>query len=196
MRLNSNAALGSGKANRPGLPGFTLIELLVVIAIIAILAALLLPALSRARAEGVRVSCASNLHQIGVCLRLYVDDGQKFPFFQAGVPATRSNFWDAKLVAYAGGNECVFMCPGNTELTRNSTVTNWLMFGVFMPNASYGYNSFGVMDVSALLGLSGLAGRAVAESKVLAASDMVAVGDYYPVESNAVIIPDVDRQSP
>ncbi len=57
--------------------GFTLIELLVVVAIIAVLVAILLPSLQRARESAQSATCASQEKQMGLALRMYLDDNNE-----------------------------------------------------------------------------------------------------------------------
>jgi prepilin-type N-terminal cleavage/methylation domain-containing protein/prepilin-type processing-associated H-X9-DG protein len=69
--MNGTATSRRNAASRSA---FTLIELLVVIAIIAILMAILMPTLHRAREQGRRAACLSNLKQLTLAWIMYADE--------------------------------------------------------------------------------------------------------------------------
>jgi len=96
---------------------FTLIELLVVIAVIAVLMSILMPALHRAREQGKRIACQSNLKQMSLAWIMYAqeNDGK----IMKGTPGTAlDNCWGD-----TGSN------TGGTEQTRQAA----LMTGALWP---------------------------------------------------------------
>jgi prepilin-type N-terminal cleavage/methylation domain-containing protein/prepilin-type processing-associated H-X9-DG protein len=113
-----------------GRRAFTLIELLVVIAIIGILSAMILPAISRAKASSRRIGCVNNLRQVNLAIRLYAEDfSQSFPVLPNPNPYPNGvgAYYKEMVKGYLGlageptPKEKVFICPADNSIHVNRT---------------------------------------------------------------------------
>ncbi len=139
---------GQETQQNPAAPNaFTLIELLVVIAIIGILAAMLLPSLTRAKAQADSAYCKNNLHQQGLALRMYVDDFKVYPYYEiaANLPNHPSMWWEAAIGHYyqvPGWNtNRACLCPAYTGQTSAEVAED--LVADYATKGSYAYNTYG-----------------------------------------------------
>jgi prepilin-type N-terminal cleavage/methylation domain-containing protein/prepilin-type processing-associated H-X9-DG protein len=139
---------------RQGRNAFTLIELLVVIAIIGFLAALLLPALSRAKAQANSATCKNRLRQLGAAMQMYLNDnGNQYPY-SVNLPDPlrddhRNANWFNKFEPYYSltWTNQTYHCPGYKGAIDVGVIpaSNHNRFdGSHDPFGSYAYNFRGI----------------------------------------------------
>jgi prepilin-type processing-associated H-X9-DG protein/prepilin-type N-terminal cleavage/methylation domain-containing protein len=167
---------------------FTLTELLVVIAVMAILAALLLPALSKAKEKARSASCQNHLHQIGLAMEMYVSDHNVYPPGLGGPPLQT---WADRLAPYnpVQWTNIAWQCP--TYIAEGGTVV-WQPpppgGGNFKVSSGYAYNAFGMLGKHVPRpewpGLGEL-NLIVPDNRVVAPSEMYAVGDTRPMHNQS-----------
>ena len=125
--------------------------MLVVIAIIAILAALLLPALSSAKLQSLRVQCLNNVRQLGVVGLTYVSDNGKHPAYDdPNYPGGGAWMGSFNVVARDKG---IGVCPsaplrdpvpasGNGQGAADKAWVRWTSDNKTKFFGSYGFNTW------------------------------------------------------
>jgi prepilin-type N-terminal cleavage/methylation domain-containing protein len=176
---------------------FTLVELLVVIATVGILSALLMPAISRAKAKAAKTTCISNLRQINLGLRMYADDdsGGALPITNHVSSAYKELMkHNVGLTTLSSPDDRVFACPADQFVI--DLPQNVIIRGSIHADVDNDYTSYNINDLNRHGGSSspGIAGRKLSSIRepsrtILVAEYSALVGfswhDHLPIVNNA-----------
>ena len=167
--------------------GFTLIELLVVIAIIAILAGFIFPVFAQAREKARQTTCISNLRQIGLAARMYIDDHDEtmFPTSYAGPGSAYQQYWygyhDARTDTALPERALLYPYMKNHQIKDCLSAAGILAPGAAIQGLAYSVNSIYLTPSLANGGPISMA-RATAPADTILMSD----GAYLNLNSGSI----------